>query len=367
MGLKCGIVGLPNVGKSTLFGALTRLQVEIANYPFCTIEPNVGVVAIRDPRLDKLASHVGSQKATPNTLEIVDLAGLVKGASRGEGLGNKFLAKVREVDLLIHLIRGFEHKSVAHVLGLLDPVRDIEIIELELVLSDLEAVKRRQEKVKRKSKSGTKEYIKELAVLQRISDHLDKGLPVRLLSLTPEENRVVDNLNLLTAKKVLFVVNIDESKLGRIEEDTIVQQVEFEARKRGSPTLVVCAQLEKELNELSEEEEREQFLHEYGLYESGLDRLVRESYCLLGLITFFTVKGKESRAWTLRRGQRAVEAAGKVHSDMERGFISAEVIQWDQLLKTKSISEAREKGVIRLEGRDYVVQDGDVLFFRFNI
>lgn len=361
-----GIVGLPNVGKSTLFNAITRAGAESANYPFCTIDPNVGVVDVPDERLDRLAEMFNPQRVVPTSIQFVDIAGLVKGASRGEGLGNKFLAHIREVDAIIHVVRCFEDENITHVEGRVDPEGDIETINLELVLADLESVERRLERTSRQKKSGEKEIMKEHEALLKLREGLAEGIPARRIDLSEEEWERVRHLNLLTSKKVLYAANVDEADVTDPDANPYVQTVKRIAAAEGAGVIPICARLEAEIAEL-EEEERRQFLEELGLKASGLDRLVAAAYRLLGLITFFTAGEKEVRAWTIREGTKAPQAAGVIHSDFERGFIRAEVIAFEDLIAAGSMAQARERGLVRLEGKDYVVRDGDVMHFRFSV
>jgi ribosome-binding ATPase len=365
MALKAGIVGLPNVGKSTLFNAITRAGAEAANYPFCTIDPNVGVVEVPDPRLQELAKIVNPNRIVPTTFEFVDIAGLVKGASKGEGLGNKFLSHIREVDAIVHVVRCFEDSNITHVAGKVNPIDDIETINLELALADLETIERRIEKTKKNLKSGDKKYQQELEILEKMKSTLEEGKPARSLHFSDEEWALVKDLHLLTQKKVLYVANVSEGEINR-EDNQYVQAVREYAQAEGAEVIVISAKVESEIAEL-EGEDRELFLQELGLEESGLDRLIRAAYKLLGLTTYFTAGVQEVRAWTIRKGTKAPQAAGVIHSDFERGFIRAEVVAYDDLIQAGSMANARDQGKLRLEGKDYVVQDGDVMHFRFNV
>ncbi|MDF2881757.1 MAG: putative GTP-binding protein [Clostridiaceae bacterium] len=365
--MKLGIVGLPNVGKSTLFNAITQAGAESANYPFCTIEPNVGVVAVPDKRLDVLEKIYNPKKKVFTTIEFYDIAGLVKGASKGEGLGNKFLSHIREVSSIVHVVRCFDDENIVHVEGTVNPVRDIETINLELIFSDMETMDKRMEKVSKLAKGGDKKSKEELTVMERIKAHLESGNPVRTLDFTDEEIELVRNYFLLTTKPVLYVANISEDDLiGGNHDNDYVKQVKEFAEKEGSQVVVISAKIEEELSSLSEDEKKE-MLSEYGLDESGLDKLVHTSYKLLGLMSFLTAGTDEVRAWTIKQGTKAPKAAGKVHTDIERGFIRAEIISYDKLIECGSEAAAKEKGYYRLEGKDYVMQDGDIVHFRFNV
>lgn len=363
--MKLGVVGLPNVGKSTLFNAITNAGAMSANYPFCTIEPNVGVVAVPDERLAKLAALYDSKKITPTTLEFVDIAGLVKGASRGEGLGNKFLSHIREVDAIVHVVRCFDDENITHVDGSVDPVRDIETINLELIFSDMEALERRIAKAKNMAKGGDKKLLEEAEFMEKLYAHLESGKPVRTFSMTLEQKTEVDGYFLLTAKKVIYAANIGEDDVGA-EDNAYVKAVKEFAKEEGSEVIVVCAKLEEELASL-DPAEKAAFLSDLGVEESGLDKLVAASYELLGLISYLTAGEKETRAWTIERGTKAPQAAGKIHSDFEKGFIRAEIVDYKTLLEYGSFNAAKAAGKVRSEGKDYVMQDDDVVLFRFNV
>lgn len=364
MGFTCGIVGLPNVGKSTIFNALTSAGAQAANYPFCTIDPNIGIVTVRDERLYKLADMIKPEKILPTTVEFLDIAGLVEGASKGEGLGNQFLGHIRSVDAIVHIVRCFEDPDVVHVAGHVDPKRDINIINTELMLADLEGVEKRMERTERLAKSGDKKAVVVMDCCTIFKETLENGRPIRSLSLTDDMKELLKELNLLTAKPVLFVANVDEK--GLKEESHFVAQVREIAAKEWARVVVMCGKIEAEIAELPEAE-RSEFLKGIGLKESGLDRLAKEGYELLGLFTYFTAGKKEVRAWTIPKNTRAPQAAGVIHSDFEKGFIRAEVIAYNDFIASGSELAAKEKGLMRLEGKDYIVKDGDIIHFRFAV
>jgi GTP-binding protein YchF len=364
MGLSVGIVGLPNVGKSTIFNALTAAGAQSANYPFCTIEPNVGIVPVVDPRLTEIATLAESKQTVFTDLKVVDIAGLVRGASKGEGLGNQFLANIRETDAILHVVRCFEDPNVVHVEGTVDPERDIEVIETELLLADLDALSKRHERVSRLARVGQKEYAAQADALAKAIDACDRGVPLRAAGLSDEEKEALSDLNLITLKPVLYVANVAENDLGK--ETPLLQKVRKVASDKGGEVVVICGELEAQIAQLPPEE-RVDFLEHMGLEEPGLNALVRAAYKLLDLETFFTAGPKEARAWTIHRGSRAPQAAGKIHTDFERGFIRAETIGYDDYIVLGGEQGAKAAGKMRSEGKDYEVQDGDVILFRFNV
>lgn len=366
MALTAGIVGLPNVGKSTLFNAITKAGALAANYPFATIDPNVGIVEVPDARLDKLTELVEPKKTVPTSFEFTDIAGIVKGASQGEGLGNKFLSHIREVDAITQVVRCFEDENITHVDGKVDPLSDIEVINLELILADLESVDKRYAKVSKLAKQKDKESMEEAAVLEKVKEAFANEMPARSVDLSDEEKKIIKGLSLLTLKPALYVANVSEDEVADADNNKYVQQVRDYAAKEGAEVIVVCAKIEEEIAQL-DDDEKAMFLEELGIEESGLDKLIKAAYSLLGLATYFTAGVQEVRAWTFRKGMKAPQCAGVIHSDFERGFIRAETVSYEDLVEYGSKPAAKEAGRLRLEGKEYVVQDGDVMEFLFNV
>ena len=366
MALTAGIVGLPNVGKSTLFNAITKAGALAANYPFATIDPNVGIVEVPDARLDKLTELVEPKKTVPTSFEFTDIAGIVKGASQGEGLGNKFLSHIREVDAITQVVRCFEDENITHVDGKVDPLSDIEVINLELILADLESVDKRYAKVSKLAKQKDKEAMEEAAVLEKVKEAFANEMPARSVDLSDEEKKIIKGLSLLTLKPALYVANVAEDEVADADNNEYVQQVRDYAAKEGAEVIVVCAKIEEEIAQL-DDDEKAMFLEELGIEESGLDKLIKAAYSLLGLATYFTAGVQEVRAWTFRKGMKAPQCAGVIHSDFERGFIRAETVSYEDLVEYGSKPAAKEAGRLRLEGKEYVVQDGDVMEFLFNV
>lgn len=363
--MKLGIVGLPNVGKSTMFNSITKAGAECANYPFCTIEPNVGVVPVPDERLDELTKMYNPQKTTHAVIEFVDIAGLVKGASKGEGLGNKFLSHIRETDAIVEVVRCFEDGNVVHVDGSVDPIRDIETINLELIFADIETVNKRLDKAKKNLKAD-KKYQEEIDLLEKIKENLEKGISARALDFNEDEQALVKDMFLLTTKPILYIANISEEQIENAEEDSMVLKVKGYAAKEKAEVIPLCVKIEEELSGL-EDEDKQEMLEALGLDESGLDKVIKKSYDLLGLMSFLTAGEPEVRAWTIKKGTKAPQAAGKIHSDIERGFIKAEVVSYDDLMREGNMVAAKEKGLVRQEGKEYIMQDGDICHFRFNV
>ena len=363
--MKLGIVGLPNVGKSTMFNSITKAGAECANYPFCTIEPNVGIVPVPDERLDELTKMYKPQKTTHAVIEFVDIAGLVKGASKGEGLGNKFLSHIRETDAIVEVVRCFENGNVVHVDGNIDPIRDIETINLELIFADIETVNKRLDKA-RKNLKADKKYQEEIDLLEKIKENLENGISARAIDFNEDEQVLVKDMFLLTTKPILYIANISEEQIENAENDEMVLKVKEYAKKENAEVIPLCVKIEEELSGL-EDEDKSEMLEALGLDESGLDKVIKKSYDLLGLMSFLTAGEPEVRAWTIKKGTKAPNAAGKIHSDIERGFIKAEIVSYDDLIREGSMVAAKEKGLVRSEGKEYIMQDGDIVLFKFNV
>lgn len=366
MSLTAGIVGLPNVGKSTLFNAITQAGAESANYPFCTIDPNVGIVEVPDERLVKLTEVVQPKKTVPTAFEFTDIAGIVKGANKGEGLGNQFLSHIRQVDAICQVVRCFEDENITHVSGKIDPIADIETINLELILADLETVTRRYDRAEKLARQKEKEAVLEFNTMKKLKEGLEEEVPARSIALSEDEEKVAKQLHLLTAKPILYVANVGEDEVADVDSNAYVNKVKEFANKDNAEVIVISAKIEEEISEL-DQEEKEMFLQELGIEQSGLDQLIKASYQLLGLATYFTAGEQEVRAWTFKKGMKAPQAAGIIHTDFERGFIRAETVSYEDLMDAGSMVQARENGKVRLEGKDYLVQDGDVIHFRFNV